>query len=127
MRQLLLAMLMAASSQAVAEWVQVGESGDLTFYVDPSTITRLDSTVKMASLHDHKTPRANVRGWLYRSEKIQSEFDCQRERWRAVYSTFHFGQMGRGPVSGDSRSYEWMAVAPESIAEAAWKLACGKK
>jgi len=126
MRCLFVAVLLATSGPTAAEWVRLGESGELTYYVDPATIVRMDSTVKMVTLHDHKTPRTTVRGWIYRSEKIQGEFDCQRERWRTLYSTFHLSQMARGPVSGDARHGAWTPVASESVAQAALKFACDK-
>ena len=127
MRWLVLAVLIVAGGTARAEWVRLGESGEHSFYIDPVTIVRMDSAVKLSFLHDHKTPMTTVRGWIYRSQKVQGEFDCQRERWREVYSTFHLGQMGSGPVVGDSRSSGWMPVASESVAAAAWKLVCSKK
>ena len=126
-RRLSFALLLAASRGAAGEWTLLGENGDLTLYVDPATIVRADGMAKLSALYDHKSARSTMRGWLYRSERMQTEFDCKRERWRAVYSTYHFGNMASGPVFGDSRSWEWVPIAPETVAEKALRMACGPK
>jgi len=126
MRHIFFVLLLAASSTAAAEWMRLAESGDLTLYVEPTSAVRVDAVVGLVSLHDYKTPRTTFRGWIYRSEKVRSEFDCQRERWRVVHTTFHPGPMGTGPVFGDTYSGPWAAITPASVAETAWKFACGK-
>ena len=125
MRRLMFALLFAASGMAAAEWMHLGETTDLTFYVEPGSAVRVDNVVGLVTLHDYNTPRTTVRGWIYRSEKVRSEFDCQRERWRVVHSTFHPGPMGRGPVFGEAYTGPWTAVPPLSVAAIAWKFACG--
>ena len=127
MRRLLFVLLLAASSAAGAEWMRLGESGDVTFYVEPASVVRVDDVVGLVTLHDYKAPRTTYRGWIYRSEKFRGEFDCQRERWRVVHSTFHPGAMGTGPVFGDTYSGPWAAVTSGSVADTTWKFACGKK
>ena len=126
MRHILLMLLLAASSAGAAEWTRLGESGDVTYYVDPASVVRTDGVVGLLTLHDYKTPRTTARNWIYRSEKFRSEFDCQRERWRVVHSTVYPGPMGSGPVFGNTHSGPWAPVKPASVADTTWKFACGK-
>ena len=123
----MLVALVAASSLNAAEWTRLEESEDITFYVDHSSLLRLDGVVRLTTLNDFRKPRTTMRGWIYRSEKIQSEFDCQRERWRAIYATFHSGQMGSGPVFADSYLRGWSTLESDPIIRNAWRFACDKK
>jgi len=126
LRTLLLAILALVSGQAAGEWERLGTSGEPAVYFDPGSISRGDGKVKMLTLLDHKTPISNLRGWIYRSVKTVNEFDCTRERRRAVFSALHFGQMGGGIVVGNERS-GWVRVEPGDRDEALWKLACREK
>jgi hypothetical protein len=126
-RRVLLVLLMAASYSASAEWTRMGDSGELTYYVDTGSVVRFDGVARLSTLRDYRTPRTTPRGWIYRSEKIQAEFDCQRERWRPLYTSFHSGPMGGGPVFGDNYSHGWMAVGSDTVAANAWQFACAKK
>ena len=127
MRGLLLVLLMATCPHAAGEWVRVAESGGLTIYFDPETVSRTESTVKLLTMQDHAKPRATMRGWLYRSVKTENEFDCKQERMRSVHSVFHFGQMGGGMVVANEYSGGWTPLAQDEASGSLWKLACAKK
>ena len=126
LRALLSAMLTLVSGLAAGEWQRLGASGEPAVYFDPTSISREDGNVKMLTLHDHKTPVTNFRGWIYRSVKTVNEFDCKHERRRAVFSALHLGQMGGGIVVANERS-GWIKIPPESHDRPLWKLACGEK
>lgn len=130
---LALLLLTATSSAWAAEWVQVSSStgnGGYNIYADPATIRRSGDTVKMWDLLDFKSTQDIGRGrYRYLSSKSQDEYDCKDERTRQLYFTMHSGQMGGGEVvfTSDGTPTNWTPVAPGSIFETLWELACGKK
>jgi hypothetical protein len=112
-----------------AEWVLV--SGDdkagRTVYVDPDTIRSKGDLVKMLSLIDYKTIQI-IAGDSLLSIQRQNEYDCAEERTRMLAFTWFSGNMGSGQVvHSDSDEDKWKPVAPDSVAESLWKIACDKK
>ncbi len=124
------ALLLTFSSSAWAEWVEItGDAdGHAISYVDPSTIRKNGSMVKMWGLTDFVNAQVYPSsGKTYFSWKAQNEYDCQDERKRTLAISYHSGKMGGGDtVYLDNTSGQWAPVAPESIGENLWKFACGK-
>ena len=62
------------------------------------------------------------------SASSQLEFDCAEEKVRSLALNTFSGQMGSGEVNfTGNHTLQWTAVAPQSIGEELWKIACGKK
>jgi hypothetical protein len=109
--------------------VEVSASYDnaVTVYADPDSIRRKGNLVKMWSLVDYKTIQTYSGGAVL-SAKGQSEYDCEEERTRVLGGITFSGIMGRGAVvASHSEKEQWVPVAPGSIGQLMWKLACGKK
>ena len=118
-------LLAVVSSSAAAEWIQVDFDGNVTAYADLSSIRKEGDKVKMWNLIDYKTVRA---GNPYMSIRGQSEFDCRRERMRSLFLSFYSRNMGRGHVvDSDDDPARWRRVAPGSIDDSLWQIACGKR
>jgi len=118
-----------SSGPVYAEWVLV--SGDdetgLTVYADPDTIHRKGNLVTMWGLIDYKTIQI-IAGDSLLSIQRQNEYDCAEARTRMLAFTWFSGNMGGGQVvHSDSDEDKWKPVAPDSVAEALWKIACDKK
>ena len=130
MRRLLVTILMLASWQAAAaEWMLLRENDSARYYVHPATTRSAENTVRMWVLFDHKSVKLN-RGKPYMSTRAEEEFDCEGKRWRMVFYSLHYENMGNGDAvyaSPRPVQWEWEPVRPESTVEAFWKLACGKK
>jgi len=132
MRKFILLMLLAAvSSSAMAEWAAVDAASDGTFtiYTDLATMRKAGNRVKMWGLIDYKTAR-NVftNGMPYMSIKEQEEYDCKEEQTRTLYADFKSGNMGAGEVVHiDSNPGKWAPIEPGSTIESLWKIACGKQ
>jgi hypothetical protein len=128
-RLVLITLLLLSSGPAYAEWVSLGKSdAGMTIYVDPDTIRRKGDMVKMWYLFDSKTIEQSVAGRSYLSTKNQSEFDCAEERYRFLAWIYFSGNMGSGEVIFNSFDEgKWMPVAPGSVTQSLWKVACGKK
>ena len=128
MKRLLLGlMLLMTATAASAEWTPIGSGDSFIQYADKATIRPNGNFVKMWLLYDFKTVRTSV-GHSYLSEKAQMENDCKEERLRVLALSWFSGQMGSGNVVySDSDAGKWTPVAPGSIGEIQWNIACGKK
>jgi len=130
MKKYALAVLIAMlSSNAVAEWVRVGENNRSIAYAD-TAIRRSGETATYWVLFDYKAVQESARsGRRYLSEKSQREIDCQSERDRVLFFTWHSYQMGNGTVVyTGSKPTDWEPTSsPGSYANAFWKFVCIKK
>jgi hypothetical protein len=128
MRKIILMLLLAVvSSSAMAEWVNLGNDGDITAYVEPTTIRKDGNTAEMWYLVDYKTTK-KIDGKLYMTLKSQSQFDCKKEQYRILSISYYSGNLGGGEVvSSSNKISTWEPVPPKSISEALWNYACGKK
>lgn len=130
MRRLIVIMLLVLScGPAYAEWVEVSASkmAGVIAYADPDTIRRKGNLAKMWSLFDIKTTQTGgVNSYL--SIKAQQAYDCAQDRSRALAYTKFSGNMGHGAeVYSVSVEQTWKPVAPMSVGQELWKVACSKK
>jgi Surface-adhesin protein E len=129
MRKPIATMLLAAvSSSAMAEWVQVSGTESNTVYADPATIHMAGNTVKMWSLYDFKAAQAIGELQSYLSSKQQYEYDCKEKRLRTFSYSFHAGNMATGEVTlSATKTGDWERIAPASVDNDLWKIACGQR
>ena len=131
MRKAILMLLLAVgSSGAAAEWVEVRgpESETFTVYADSATIRKVGTVVKMWSLYDYKALHVTPVLSPYMSMTKQYEYDCKEERQRTLFWSSYSGQMSRGiVVQTDTDPNNWSPVAPGTVGEQLWQLACGKR
>ncbi len=128
-RLLLIILLFLNSVPAYAEWVRVGGIAQrgLTAYVDLYTIRRKGDLVKIWELWDYKTIKT-MAGNSFLSIKAQRQYDCAEERYQRLTFTEFSGNMGSGTaIFSDSTEQKWEPVAPDSIDQALWEVACNKK
>ena len=125
---LLITLLVLSSGPAYAEWMSLGASDSgTTVYADPATMRREGDLVKMLVLFDFKTKQTKA-DVSYSSAKAQMEYDCAEQRFEGLAGTYFSGHMGNGnPLDRSSGKGKWMRVSPDSLDQALWKLACGKK
>ena len=126
---LLLMVLILSSQPVYAEWVL--SSGDdevgLKVYVDPATLRRNGSLVKMWQLYDYKTVQT-VAGDSLLSMKRFNEYDCTEDRTRMLGYTWFSGNMGNGNVVySTTEQLPWEPVVLRTINRTLWKVACEKK
>ncbi len=125
----IIAILLALSFNASAEWVRVGENNRSIAYVD-TAVRRSGDVATYWVLFDYKTIQESPRsGRRYLSEKAQHETECQSERDRAVFFTWHAEQMGNGIVvyTGNKPTNWEPTSSPGSFANTFWKFVCSKK
>lgn len=136
-RAILVMVLAAMSSSAMAEWTRVGEhvverglSGEqttVTAYVDIATIRRTSNIVEMRNLFDYKTVRSLAFGDKYLSRIEPAEYDCKKGGVRTLSYSFFSGNMGDGLAvfSNNDPLLKWERIKPNSIEEILWRIVCG--
>ena len=133
MKRLLFVVLITVCSVSWAGWERIGTSdeGGLTVYVDTSTIRKNGAISRMWELIDVSSVQTNSLGERYMSGKSLQAYNCRDETNALISLVKYSGSMGQGNAvwSGmrQEREWEWEPVVPGSIAETAWKIACGKK
>jgi predicted ribosomally synthesized peptide with SipW-like signal peptide len=130
-RKLLVAiMLSLVSTGTMAAWTAVGKSEsseDFTVYVNKSSIHKKGNLVKMWSMFNFKSPR-ETNEYRYSSYKQLVEYDCNEGQSRMIGYSLHSKNMGMGgAVYKNSKTGNWVAVEPNSVAESLWKIACSKE
>lgn len=128
MKRLLLGlMLLMIATAASAEWTIAGDNENFNQYVDKATIRRDGNFVKMWDLLDYKRVKV-IGGKSDLSQRTQKEYDCKEEKVRILVLTSFSGQMGNGTINyDDSNTEKWRPVAPGTVNETLWKIACGKQ
>jgi hypothetical protein len=122
--KILLLIVLLISTNAMAEWVEIGKSKNFIVYVDPATIRKSGNMVKIWSLHDYKTAQGSI---PYMSSRLEREHDCIEKRGKQLFLAFYSKNMGRGgSIWKDTESRNWLPVASGTIKEVVWKYACGK-
>ena len=122
-KTLLLAFMMFICVPAFAEWVKMGESDGITFYVDPTTLRKDGSLRKVWELYDLKQREKN--GAM--SFRIRSEYDCKEERRRPLASSYHPEPMAQGEsFDRFDGAGKWTEIVPRSFADIHLKLICNR-
>jgi hypothetical protein len=130
MRRFVAVLILAMfSAPATAEWVRIGENNRSIAYAD-TDIRKSGDTVVFWVLFDYKSVQeSRLSGRRYLSEKAQREINCQFEKDRVLFFTWHADHMGNGVVVYTGKKpTDWEPTSsPGSYGNAFWKFACGKK
>ena len=128
MKILIAALLAVFSTSVMAEWTEVGGNDDQTTYADLSTIRKSGDKVKMWDLLNYKVAKTSAAGKLVLSSVDQDEYDCKEEIRRPLAIIWYSKNMGDGEVvyTSGAMHEEFRPIAPGSIANTLFKLACGK-
>jgi len=123
-----LLLLVAISTNAVAEWVKFSETEQgTTVYVDPNTIRRSGKKVKMWNMLDFKKTQV-VAEVPFRSTKALHEYDCKEERFRMMSLSVHSNNLGLGnTVHSDSDPKQWTPISPTSLESSLLEYVCKKR
>ena len=124
------ALLLVATTNALAEWRLIGASSDANTYTDLSTIKKIGSKTRIWILTDLKGPE-KVDGQNVLSSVFLHEIDCKEETWTQIKGTVYSESMGAGNVvfssnfMGTAQSGPYF-ISPNSIASTELKVACHK-
>ena len=92
------ALLLAATTQAAADWRRAGESANATFYLNEDTIRRDGAMTWMWNITDYREQQT-WEGYTFLSSKSQSEYDCERRRVRIILEQGFTGHMAQGKTT----------------------------
>jgi len=129
----LITLLILSTAPVNAEWVAIEKdyllSGLQTLYVDPDSIRREGTLVTMRQLIDFKWMQGSARGpTRFMSTETHKQFDCTEKRLRLLAFTEFSRRMASGiRADGYVDTGSWISVEPDSINQALWEVACGKK
>jgi hypothetical protein len=124
--------LIAFSSRSYADWEKFGTSvtrdGNVTAYVNQTTIQRNGGKSTMWILYDSRTPR-KMGTLTYKSSMGQDEYDCQAKQSRNLAILLYSGNLGHGEIVSKSSasSVDWEPVPPDSMGGHLLEYACGVK
>lgn len=124
------------SSSAIAEWTQIGDDVAKTVGVDTGrgvkTFVRADITgkhgtrVTMWTIRDYESP-VTVENKKHFSSMSLEEYDCKDMRYKTLTFYWYSKHQAKGDVVYSENSEgDIQPIIPDSIAHAAWKIACGK-
>lgn len=120
-------MLLLVALPARAEFAKYFEDDELVAYLDANTIRREGAMVRIWALDDYKKPQTDLEHKKpYRSVRAHWVFDCSKRLSDVVAAFYHADAMGEGDVveSGAPAERSWDKVAPGSVGELMYKVAC---
>jgi hypothetical protein len=80
----------------------------------------------MWDLMDYKTVQKVGLTKPFLSSKAQNKYDCNAEKYRTVYFVNYSEKMGAGKVVyTENQLQAWAPIAPETMTETVFKVACG--
>ncbi len=122
---ILMALLIMASSSAMAEWVKLGVDGDRIYYADLASKKTTGSMTKMWLLDDYQGEQT-ISKYKFLSTVILAEFDCTVSgKFRALETYFKAGNLAKGePVVQHIEPTPWLAPPFDAPVLAVWKFAC---
>lgn len=139
MKATIIVLLVAVSSNAVAEWLVVDSTGifnaSFSLYADSSSIRKEGNIAKVSFLADYKEPQVkSTHPHLkpYLSIQSQTEFDCKERKSRVLLVAAYPENMGRGDgmnMSGGGApeidTAKWWPVPPNGHIVSMLEFACG--
>ena len=114
------------SMGAHAEWIEVGETKNAVFFIEPTSLKKDKNLVKIWTMRDLRevvfSSTANV---SYLSDRTYAEFNCKEEKYRQLNFYWYSENKGGGQVvffnDDPSKSIQ---VPPGSITSIIMKAVC---
>jgi len=123
MKTLLLVLALLVTGSAQADWMKLGDTPDVDFYIDLSTVRKEGSLRKVWEVQDLK--QGDKSGVL--SRRIRKEYDCKQERVRILYISAHSGPMLQGDsLITNSDAGTWSDIPPGTASNHFLEVVCSK-
>jgi len=120
--------LTAISCSAMAEFVEFTKLDMATIYVDKESLVKKGNRAKMWIMIDYNAPLSDKVGKSVLSDKLQYQYDCKEKQYQIIASSAHSGNMATGKtVSVNADPPVLTKVAPGTLDENFWEMACVKK
>ena len=118
---------MTAQSTHAENWVEITSSpdGGVKQYLDVDSLERNLGSVVLWRVFDYQPPyMRRVNGNAYRSQRVQTEFDCDSRAMRQKYFAWHGEYKGKGPLYYEGSVTEWEIDSFDEFTLPLWKMAC---
>jgi hypothetical protein len=123
MKKLFLVCLMMLAGSAWAEWVTIGDYGEVTFYFDPATIRKDRNMRRVWEIQDLNE---RIKSGAM-SLRMRVEYDCKQERFRYLEISSHSEPMAFGRVLElDGEDENWGEIAPNTAVDRMLQIVCSK-
>jgi hypothetical protein len=97
---------------AAQAWTRIGETSDVTLYVNRNAIEREDSKRRVWEMQDLKTPDAEG----VRSRRYLNEYDCTHKMHRLGQMTSYAGPKMTGEKIADVKEMGyWRKIPPNGV------------
>lgn len=124
------------SGSVLAGWTQIGDDVGKTVGVDTGRgvktfvmkdgIDKSGNWVVMWTLRDYESP-VTVNGKKQFSSKSLEEYDCKNMQYKTLSFYWYSKHQAKGSiVYSETYHGDMQPIIPNSIAHAAWKIACTK-
>lgn len=122
----LILILVAVSSEVMAEWAPLGGGDDCAVYVDKTTIIRANNLVKISALCEYKVAQKDVVGKVFVSMRVENQFDCKNKTYRRTAASFFSKPMAQGDMvwTEGNLSQDWQPIPTNSFLSALSKISC---
>jgi hypothetical protein len=135
-KAILMILLAVVSTNAMAEWTQIGDDVAKTEGIDTGrgvkTFVRADiagkhgARVTMWTIRDYESP-VTVENKKHFSSMSLEEYDCKDMQYKTLTFYWYSKHQAKGDIVYSDISHgDMQPIIPDSIAHTAWKLACGK-
>jgi len=112
MAMLALAVLSALGPQAANAWTRIGETPEVTLFVNRSSIEKADRIRKVWEMQDLKTADADG----VRSRRYLNEYDCEYKMHRVGQMTSYAGPKMTGAVVATVKEMGyWRKIPPDGV------------
>lgn len=100
------------------------EEQGITIYIDLRSREILPNGVIAWKVWNYHAPK-DLDGYIFRSERVQTEYDCKTHQFRLIMRVAHENPMGEGEVVAaaiDPRG--WENLEPETLSQREWNYFC---
>jgi hypothetical protein len=124
MKTKLLLVLLLVTNPSWAEWEKVSENDYGNFYIDPATMLKNGSIVRVWWIQN--LIKRNQGGEL--SVRMRVEYDCKQERFRYLSFSTHSEAMASGKMlmNSEEGNFPWRDTPRGSPSETRLKIVCSR-
>jgi hypothetical protein len=100
------------------------EEKGITIYIDLRSREILPQGVIAWKVWNYHTPK-DLDGYIFKSERVQTEYNCKTHQFRLMMRVAHENPMGEGEIVAaaiDPRG--WENLEPDSLAQREWDYFC---
>ena len=101
------------------------EEGGMTVYIDERDQKVLSDGMMVWKVWNYHAPKDHE-GYIYQSERVQTQYDCKHRKIRLIMWVAHAGPMGTGDIvqAGIDPKEGWEDISAGTLGEMEWNHFC---